>query len=125
MTNSAQTKAVATPPGEETDHVELSDAEADRIESKWEAQTPTLSGLKTQRKRQLKRRAYDLLRDHYDGWEIRAQRTGDAVPDPVREFQQAVVAVEDQAASEIDAAETKAEVKAVSADWPDPPDPPF
>lgn len=131
MTDNATSKAVATPLGEPTDHVDIDGTtEADEIEAYWESNTPTLSELKTHHKRAIKRQARAVLSET-DWYVIRNQEqairgpTQDSIPTTVTDHRDQVRSLESQAMSDIDAADTKDAVRAVTVDWPDPPDPPL
>lgn len=79
-----------------------------------------LAALKQRHKRQYKEAAYERL-EPTDWYVVRAQETGEPVPDGIAAYRSAVRETEDAAVADVEAATSRAELEAITVSWPDPP----
>ena len=92
----------------------------DNIDSPTET-VVDLSTMKTQKKQQIKNKAYNLLSE-YDWYVIRKEEEGTAIPSKVLQYRSDVRTTEDNATDSVESAETPSEIRSIEPYWPDEPE---
>jgi len=104
------------------ERVELTDQEQEEIQARWDANTPSLSEAKSQRIKEIKDKANNVL-SKTDWYITREQETGESIPQDVLDHRSQVRSDSDTFEREVNNFTTVEEVVNYEYSFPGPPEP--